>query len=95
MLLLVLELAELLNVLLMFAASPMLGECNSDLKFRDFIVESSRWFIESTCMQTMQDQSPPSRRKTSESSRHSTIEGWDMGLEAGCVVVQRQSVTLA
>ena len=37
------ELAELLDVLLILSAAPVVWEGNSGLKLRDFIVEISRW----------------------------------------------------
>ena len=39
------ELAELLDVLLMLSAAPVVWEGNSGLKLRDFIVEISRWVL--------------------------------------------------
>ena len=45
LLLLRLELAELLNVLLVFSAAPMLREGDSGLKLRDFVIECSRWVL--------------------------------------------------
>ena len=39
------ELAELLDVLLMLSDAPVVWEGNSGLKLRDFIVEISRWVL--------------------------------------------------
>ena len=39
------ELAELLNVLLMFSAAPVVWEGNSGLELRDLVVEISRWIL--------------------------------------------------
>ena len=40
------QLAELLDVLLMLSAAPVVWEGNSGLKLRDFIIEISRWVLE-------------------------------------------------
>ena len=39
------ELAELLDVLFMLSAAPVVWEGNSGLKFRDLVVEFSRWVL--------------------------------------------------
>ena len=39
------ELAELLDVLLMLSAAPVMWEGNSGLELRDFVVEISRWVL--------------------------------------------------
>ena len=41
----VVELAKLLDVLLMLSAAPVLGEGDSGLKLRDLVVEFSRWVL--------------------------------------------------
>ena len=43
------ELTEFLDVLLMFSAAPMLGTGDSGFKFRDLVVEFSRWGLGPTC----------------------------------------------
>ena len=39
------ELTELFDVLLMLTAAPVLWEGDSGLKFRDLVVEFSRWVL--------------------------------------------------
>ena len=39
------ELAELLDVLLMLSAAPVMWEGNSGLELRDFVIEISRWVL--------------------------------------------------
>ena len=41
----VVELTELFDVLLMLTAAPVLREGDSGLKFRDLVVEFSRWVL--------------------------------------------------
>ena len=47
------ELAELLDVLFMLSAAPVVWEGNSGLKLRDFVVEISRWVLGSKYISTV------------------------------------------
>jgi hypothetical protein len=55
------ELTELFDVLLMLTAAPVLWEGNSGLKFRDLVVEFSRWVLGPKFLPTVEHQHPPNR----------------------------------
>ena len=53
------ELTELCDVLLMLTAAPVLREGDSGLKFRDLVVEFSRWVLGPRVLSTMGHRHPP------------------------------------
>ena len=53
------ELTELFDVLLMLSAAPVLREGDSGLKFRDLVVEFSRWVLEPKVFSTVDHRHPP------------------------------------
>ena len=54
----VVELAKLLDVLLMLSAAPVLGEGDSGLKLRNLIIEVSRWVLGSWVFPTVDYRNP-------------------------------------
>ena len=52
------ELTELFNVLLMLTAAPVLWEGDSGLKFRDLVVEFSRWVLGPKVLSTVDHHLP-------------------------------------
>ena len=52
------ELTELFDVLLMLSAAPVLWECDSGLKFRDLVVEFSRWVLGPRVLSTVDHHHP-------------------------------------
>ena len=52
------ELAELLDVLFMLSAAPVVWEGNSGLKFRDLVVEFSRWILGPRVLSTVDHRHP-------------------------------------
>ena len=53
------ELTELFDVLLMLTAAPVLWEGDSVLKFRDLVVEFSRWVLGPKVFSTVDHRHPP------------------------------------
>ena len=53
------ELTELFDVLLMLTAAPVLREGDSGLKFRDLVVEFSRWVLGPRGLSTVDHRHPP------------------------------------
>ena len=53
------ELRELFDVLLMLTAAPVLWEGDSGLKFRDLVVEFSRWVLGPKVFSTVNHRHPP------------------------------------
>ena len=56
------ELTELFDVLLMLSAAPVLREGDSGLKFRDLVVEFSRWVLGPRGLSTVDHHHPPTGR---------------------------------
>ena len=52
------ELTELFDVLLMLSAAPVLWEGDSGLKFRDLVVEFSRWVLGPKVLSTVDHHLP-------------------------------------
>ena len=52
------ELTELFDVLLMLTAAPVLWEGDSGLKFRDLVVEFSRWGLGPRVLSTVDHRHP-------------------------------------
>ena len=52
------ELTELFDVLLMLTAAPVLREGDSGLKFRDLVVEFSRWVLGPRVLPTVDHHHP-------------------------------------
>ena len=58
------ELTELFDVLLMLTAAPVLREGDSGLKFRDLVVEFSRWVLGPKVFSTVDHHLPLLVRET-------------------------------